>query len=121
MIDLLREHQPTVTWLKSLGDVEALLPGIVAMELIQGCRNATERQQVERVLGRYAKAWPSPLSCEQAYEVFSCFHLSHGIGIMDALIGMTAVERGLTLYTFNQKHMAVIPDLKAETPYEKEP
>jgi hypothetical protein len=38
MIDLLRQYQPAVEWLASLGEEEIVLPGFLVMELIQGCR-----------------------------------------------------------------------------------
>ena len=43
MIDLLRQYPPAVAWLDSLGSEEIILPGFVAMELIQGCRDKAEQ------------------------------------------------------------------------------
>ena len=47
------------------------------------------------------------------------YHLSHSIGLLDALIGLTAVAVNLPLYTFNQKHYSMIPNLHTIQPYEK--
>jgi predicted nucleic acid-binding protein len=49
MIDILRGHPPAIQWLASLGDEEIILPGYVVMELIQGCGNKAEQQQVENI------------------------------------------------------------------------
>jgi len=57
--------------------------------------------------------------CDEALSIFSRYHLSHGIGIFDALIGQTAIALNLPLYTFNQKHYDVIPNLRTVQPYEK--
>ena len=39
MVDLLRQLEPAVAWLDTLGDDEIMLPGFVVMELMQGCAN----------------------------------------------------------------------------------
>ncbi len=119
MIDVLRQYPPAVKWLESLGNEEIILPGFVVMELIQGCRNRAEKDQLERQLGAYGMAWPSPEACKVALSNFGRAHLSHGLGILDALIGQIAVELNLPLYTFNQMHYAAIPGLRAMQPYEK--
>ena len=118
-VDLLRGYPPARAWLESLGDTEILLPGFVLMELIQGCRDKTEQEKVAALQDDFFVVWPSPRICEEALSVFSCYHLSHGIGILDALIGQTAVNLGLPLHTFNQKHYASIPDLETTQPYQK--
>ncbi|HID87979.1 MAG TPA: PIN domain-containing protein [Anaerolineae bacterium] len=80
MIDLLRQYPPAVAWLDSLGEEEIILSGFVVMELIQGCRNKAEQEKVERELGTYGVAWPSPEACDEALSVFARYHLSHGLG-----------------------------------------
>jgi len=119
MIDLLRQYPPAVAWLNSLGSEEIVLPGFVAMELIQGCRDKAEQGELERELRFYGVAWPSPAVCNEALSVFSNYHLSHGLGILDALIGQMAVAMSVALYTFNKKHYSFIPNLKIIQPYEK--
>jgi len=121
MIDLLRQYPPAVTWLDSLGPEEIILPGFVATELIQGCRDKAEQQELERELRSYGVAWPSPTACNEALSLFTSYHLSHGIGILDALIGQMAVSLNVNLCTFNQKHYSVIPDLNTLQPYNKIP
>ena len=119
MIDLLRQHPPALTWLDSLGEEEIILPGFVVMELLQGCSNKTEQAKVEQVLTGFETVWPLPETCEEALKVFARYHLSHRVGLLDALIGQTAVAFNLPLHTFNRKHYAVIPNLVTIEPYEK--
>jgi predicted nucleic acid-binding protein len=121
MIDLLRQYPPAVTWLNSLGAEEIILPGFVAMELIQGCGDKAEQQELERELRAYGVVWPSPPVCNEALSVFASYYLSHGLGILDALIGQMAVSLNVNLCTFNQKHYSVIPDLNTLQPYKKIP
>ena len=118
-IDLLRQYPPAVTWLDALGEEEIILPGFVVMELVQGCRNRSEQEKVEREMEGLRVTWPSPETCEEALAVFARYHLGHGLGILDALIGQMAVSLNLPLHTFNQKHYAIIPGLKSVQPYEK--
>lgn len=119
MIDLLRRHPPAVAWLASLGEEEIRLPGFVVMELLQGCRNRTEQEQLQRTLQPYAVVWPSAETCDKALAVFANAHLSHSLGLLDALIGQTAVALQVPLYTFNQKHYAAVPNLQTIQPYHK--
>jgi hypothetical protein len=120
MVDVMRQYPPAVVWLGSLGEEEIVLPGFVVMELIQGCRNKAEQRRVEKALKGRAVIWPSPETCDQALALFARYHLSHNLGLLDALIGQTAVALNLSLYTFNQKHYAAIPNLKTVRPYEKD-
>ncbi len=119
MIDLSRKYPPAIAWLGSLGDEEIALPGFVVMELIQGCRNKLEQEKVEKALTPYSVVWPSLKTCDEALSVFSRYYLSHSLGLLDALIGETAVVLNLPLHTFNQKHYAAIPNLKTVQPYAK--
>ena len=119
MIDLLRKYQPALDWLDSLNKEEIVLSGFVAMELIQGCRNKAEQEKVEKELVNYRVAWPTEETYYEVLSVFTRYHLSHGLGIIDAIIGQMAVVSGLPLHTFNQKHYEAIPNMKTIQPYEK--
>jgi hypothetical protein len=120
MIDILRQYLPAVAWLVSLGEEEIALPGFVVMELVQGCRNKGEQEKVERELKTYTIVWPSPTTCSEALSVFANYYLSHGLGILDTLIGQIAVTLNLPLHTFNQKHYAAVPGLETVQPYNKQ-
>jgi predicted nucleic acid-binding protein len=120
MIDVLRRHPPALAWLESLGDEELLLPGFVVMELLQGCRNKAEQEKLEKELQPYVVTWPSSEACNEARAVFASAHLSHGLGLLDALIGQTAVALQVPLCTFNDKHYAAIPHLQTVQPYTKQ-
>jgi predicted nucleic acid-binding protein len=117
MIDLLRQSSPALAWLETLGDEEIVLPGFVVMELIQGCNNKTELARLKKALAPYTVVWPTPDVCDEALIVCSRFYLSHNLGIIDALIGQLAVSLDLPIQTFNQKHYAVIPNIKLSQPY----
>jgi predicted nucleic acid-binding protein len=49
MIDVLGGFAPALTWLGTLGYAPIGLPGLVAMELLQGCRNLMDQNRLETV------------------------------------------------------------------------
>lgn len=116
LIDLLRNHQPAVEWFRGLEETPSV-PGIVVMELIQGCRNASEVQAVQTLVKPMRLAWPSEGDCQQALSDFSVRRLSHGMGLLDALIAATARGLVATLCTFNVAHYRSVPDLQVTQPY----
>ena len=78
MIDVLRGHPPAVAWLGTVHTEVIALPGYVAMELIQGCRDHQEQRDLLRELRRYKMVWPQPEACDRALDLYTGFHLSHG-------------------------------------------
>lgn len=116
-IDCLRSHPPAVGWLQGLGAVALGLPGLVLMELIQGCRNKAEQQRVEQFVQRFMLYWPSEADCGRALQDYVAFHLSHRLGMLDALIAQTVVGMNESLATFNLKHYGVVKALQTIQPY----
>ena len=118
MVDLLRRFPPAMEWLESLDD-RLVLPGFVVMELIAGCKDRTEQRRVERIIRPFPITWPSREALNSALSVFADHHLGHGISMLDAVIGQTALGLGLPLATFNRKHYSVIHGLKTVQPYSR--
>ena len=54
-----------------------------------------------------------------ALEQFSKLHLSHGLGLLDALIAATALGHGSVLNTFNERHYRMFPGLTTVRPYRR--
>ncbi len=120
LVDLMREYPAAVSWLNGLSaDEEVAVPGYVVMELSQGSRNRGEQDRVQRELAPYGVVWLAPSDCDRALEVFAAYHLSHHAGLLDALIGQTAVALGAPLYTSNQKHYRFMPGMQTIQPYTK--
>jgi len=119
MVDVLRHHEAAINWLGSQGSDVVSLPGLVAMELLQGCRDGEEQRQVEATLSPYRLYWPNPEDCERAYADFSDHRLSHGLSILEALIAQTAVGCGARLATFKEKHYRVVGGLETTRPYSR--
>lgn len=115
MVDVLRGYESAKQWLESAEEVG--LPGLVVMELLQGCENAKEQRQLEKSLSAYPLYWPSEEDCNRALTSFSSHHLSDNIGLLDALIAETAIGIRADLATFNVKHYRVLKGLKIIQPY----
>jgi predicted nucleic acid-binding protein len=116
LVDFLRGHAPAVQWLTTYS-LPIAIPGLVAMELIQGCRDLSEQQRVERELAKFAIHWPTTIDCERAYRDYIAQRLAAGLGILDSLNAQTAVGRGEPLATFNVRHYGAIAALQTVQPY----
>ena len=57
LIDCLRGVPAARTWLESVAAETFGIPGIVAMELLVGCRNTSEQQRVQKFLTAYPLLW----------------------------------------------------------------
>ena len=116
LIDIQREHAPALAWFASLSYLPSV-PGIVVMELIQGAQNARQVRQALRLVAPLPVVWPTEPDCNRALSDFAAYHLSHGLGLLDALIAACAIGLSAPLCTFNTKHYQNIPGLLLEQPY----
>lgn len=116
LIDVLRGHSPALEWFAGLEELPSV-PGLVVMELIQDADNQDRVRKAMKLVEPLATLWPTATSCDRALTDFHTFHLSHGLGLLDALIAATAIGHSATLLTFNLKHYKVIAGLTVEQPY----
>lgn len=116
LIDIQRGRPMAVAWFSQLSDLPAV-PGYVVMELIQDAQNAGQVRQVLKLTAPLPVVWPTEMDCQRALADFTAYHLSHNLGLIDALIAACAVGLSATLCTFNLKHYRVISALHIEQPY----
>jgi predicted nucleic acid-binding protein len=116
LIDIQRGHPPALAWFAGLTVLPAV-PGFVVMELIQDARNAKEVRSALKLVTPFKVIWPTEADCTRALSDFATYHLSHGLGLLDALIASCAVGLSATLCTFNEKHYQVVPGLTTVRPY----
>lgn len=118
LIDVQRGHPPALNWFESLTALPAI-SGFVAMELIQDARNSREVAEAKKLTAPFQFVWPTEVDCERAMFDFTAYHLSHNLGLIDALIAASALGRNATLLTFNEKHYRVVPGLVIRKPYNR--
>ena len=116
LIDVQRGHVAALSWFAGLAEVPSV-PGLVVMELIQGARQASQVREALRLTTPLPVIWPTVADHQRALVDFTAFHLSHGLGLLDALIAACAVGLSAELCTFNDKHYRVVPRLSIIQPY----
>lgn len=116
LIDIQREHIPALTWFASLTELPAV-PGFVIMELIQDAQNAGQVHRALKLVAPLLVVWPTAADCQRALTDFTSYHLSHNLGLVDALIAACAIGSSATLCTFNVKHYRMVPSLDVAQPY----
>jgi predicted nucleic acid-binding protein len=116
LIDIQRGHRPAVDWFTELPELPAV-PGFVVMELVQDAQNAGQVRQALRLIAALPIIWPTAADCNRALADFTAFHLSHSLGLLDALIAACAVGLSATLCTYNARHYRIVPGLVMEQPY----
>lgn len=117
LVDLLRRFSPAETWLRTCGNFRFYIADIVVLELHAGCRNAQEKERLDRFCRRFAPLHLVPEDTIWAVEMFRRFRLSHGVGILDVLIAAPAARLEIPLFTCNLKHFEFLPDIQVERPY----
>lgn len=118
LIDIQRANAAAIGWFSSLAELPAI-PGFVAMELIQDAQNARQVRQVQEMFAPLPIVWPAAADCGVALELFTRLHLSHGLGLIDALIAATALGHSATLCTFNNRHYRSVTNLLQLQPYRR--
>ena len=116
LIDIQRGYSPAVVWFASLNELPAV-PGFIVMELMQDAKNNHQLRQTLRLVTPLPVIWPTEADCNRALSDFAAYHLSHRLGLLDALIASCAVGLSVKLCTFNVKHYRVVPSLVIEQPY----
>ena len=116
LIDIQRGHDPALAWFGSLDELP-VVSGFTVIELIQDAPNAQHVRKALKLVSPLTTVWPTEAECNRALADFAAYHLSHGLGLLDALIAACAVGRSATLCTFNVKHYAAVPGVAIEQPY----
>ena len=112
LIDVSRGIPTAINRLQSEAKSSTLaISSITQMELIVGCRNKTELQNLEKFLRRYLIIKVNELITDKAIELLSQYRLSHGLLIPDGLIAATAIVANAPLLSKNQRDYRFISEL----------
>lgn len=88
------------------------MSSVTYMELMVGALNKREVGIIKKAFSDFEIVEISESISKKARNLIEKFTKSHGLLIPDALIGATALELDLPLYTANLKDFQFIPDLK---------
>lgn len=105
MIDIQRGYSPALAWFATLLELPSI-PGFVVMELIQDAQNKQQVRKVLQLVAPLPVVWPTETDCARALSDFTAYHLSHKVGLIDALIAACAIGRNATLCTFNMEALS---------------
>ena len=117
LVDVLRNNSQAITWVNSMLLQERWVSVVTYFELLAGCRNRREQRLVAREMRQYHLLMLTEAISSTALSWFTRFHLSHGVGLLDVLIGATALHQGTTIATLNMKHFTPLPGVRVERPY----
>ena len=119
MVDVLRSYGPALDWMRSNSGEPLVLPGFVLLELLEGCRDKSSQERVLKLMESCQVVWLSEVGFRKAVDLFVARRLSHGLDMIDVLIAQTALELGVPLVGFNQKHYGCVLGLEVIAPYSR--
>lgn len=112
LIDVSRGIPIAINRLQSEANNSTLaISAITQMELIVGCRNKTELQNLKKFLRSYIIIKVNEVITDKAIDLLSQYRLSHGLLIPDGLIAATAIVVNAPLLSKNQRDYRFISEL----------
>ncbi len=87
------------------------ISAVTQLELIVGCRNKTELNDLEKFLRRYQILKVTDQISDRAVDLLRQYFLSHGLLIADGLIAATALVYNESFITKNQRDFRFITGL----------
>src|SRR5438034_9170905 len=90
IIDIQRGFPAALAWFASLKEP----PGISVysvMELIQDAQNKDHIDKAQRIVSRLTIVYATEADQRRALNDYKQFHLSHNLGLLDALIAASAI------------------------------
>jgi predicted nucleic acid-binding protein len=119
LIELLRDNPKVRRWLEEIPDTVLGLPILVYLEALMGARTRKEATELKARLREFSLHELMSGDSAVACAWFEQYHLSHGLGILDCLIGAIARREAAVFYTFNVKHYRCFDGLDAREPYQR--
>jgi hypothetical protein len=117
LVWVLREHSPALRFVDSIPPGHRNLSSVTYLELLYGSHDARDLRGVKELVDDiFAEVIPvSEAISRTAMRLMEEFVLACRLGVNDAFIAATALERHEPLATANQKHFRFIPGLELKT------
>lgn len=117
LIDLLRYKPEAIEWANSIGSYKPGIASIAWMEVVRGATDRTKRDQTIKFLKQFRVIHYESSDSFWAMHQMAQYHLSHGVGLADVMIGAIAVRLHVPIYTRNVKHYSPLTGVQAIRPY----
>lgn len=117
IIDFYKGQSNALDWFNTLNEIPSL-SGIAVLEVLFGSRDKQELARIKKFLNQFVVIWPSKDDMIAASGM-APLHLSHALGLQDALIAATCIRLGEIIVTLNLKHFKAVPGLSILKPYTK--
>jgi predicted nucleic acid-binding protein len=117
IVDLLRNHLPAETWMRSQPQSSFGITPIIWMEVIGGGPTKIKRIQAARLMRQFSMTYLIQADQDWAMQQQMTYELSHGVGMMDCLIASVSQRLQIPLYTHNLKHFTPLIGSLAQKPY----
>jgi len=112
LIDVSRHVEQAIKTLDRYFDSHIVAISVITqLELMLGCENKREFENLDEFLERFEIIDVSKSSSQKSVALFKNYRLSHGVMIADMLIAATALEYECSLLSKNQKDFNFIADL----------
>lgn len=118
LILLEKENPAAIGWYSGLVETP-FVAGFAALELLNGSENAADLRRIELFLKDFMLLWPDEAALDRAALEYGALRLSHGIGVLDMLIAVSAISHAEDLVTFNVRHFRAVPGLVTFQPYQR--
>lgn len=99
-------------FINSLGQVNVSF--ITIGELYRGALNKNDLRNIISLTKHFNVLPCTPKVSALSTKLLEKYALSHGLGILDAIIAGTAIKNNLILITLNIKHFQMIKELKVK-------
>jgi predicted nucleic acid-binding protein len=110
LIEYLRGRQQAAEFLEGIKG-ELMISAITVAELVSGVHGSKEMEALDQFMLAFQVVPIDDRLARQGGLIRQQFHPSHGIGLADALIAATALDREAQLVTFNRRHYPMVQDV----------
>jgi predicted nucleic acid-binding protein len=111
LIEILKGNKTTIQKVENQ-HATLSISSITVMELYYGARNKAEIKKLEKFITLFTILHINTEISIRSTELIKTYAKSHSLDIPDSLIAATALEKVLTLFTYNTKDFKYISHIK---------
>ena len=111
LIEILKGNEKTIQKVESLNSA-LYISSITVMELYYGAINKPEVKKLEKFMTLFTVVHIDTEMSIRSIELIKTYAKSHSLDIPDSLIAATALEKEVTLFTYNTKDFKYISNIK---------